>query len=105
MTVYMKKGDRLPLLQAELTDASGTPLNLTGATVTFKMRSRNGTVLKVNAAASVISAELGVVQYAWGATDTDTEGSFDAEFVASFGGLPMTVPGAGAFLIVIGSGL
>lgn len=103
MTVYMKKGDRLPLLRSTLTQSDNvTPINLTAATVTFTMRHRLTGVVKIAAGAvTIIDAVNGVVQYGWGAADTDTEGAYDAEFTVSIGGLPETVPGSGCILVLI----
>lgn len=105
MTVYMKKGDRLPLLRAELTGADGAAINLTAASVVFRLRARGGAIKIAAGAVSIVSAELGVVQYAWSAGDTDTEGVFDGEFIVTIGGLAETVPGSGAVLVLIESGL
>lgn len=101
MTVYMKKGDRLPLLRASLTGADGVALNLTAASVVFRMRPRGGSALKVNSSATVVDAVNGVVQYGWGATDTDTEGLYDGEFVVTVGGLVETVPSSGYVLVSV----
>ncbi len=90
-TTYMKQGDRLPALRMQLTDSSGAPLDLTGASVTFRMRSTGGS-LKVNAAATIVDAATGVVQYAWAAADTDTVGGYQAEWACTFAGSTQTVP-------------
>lgn len=106
MTIQLKKNDRLPLARAELTDANGAALDLTGATVTFKMRRWGTETLKIaSASATVIDAPGGVVQYSWAAGDTDTPGTYDGEFVVTYGGLPMTVPGGNTVLVVIDAGL
>lgn len=97
----MKVGDRAPLLRAMLVDDAGNPVNLTGATVTFRMKSRSGGSLKVNAAASVVDAVNGVAQYTWAATDTDTAGYYRAEFGVSFGGPMETVPASGTMTVVL----
>lgn len=105
MTVSMKRGDRIPVLRAALKGSDGAALNLTGATVTFRMRSVLGGALKVNASAVVLEAETGIVQYSWGATDTDTVGTFDGEFAVSIAGLVETVPNSGFVTIEIGERL
>ena len=101
MTVYMKKGDRLPLLRAQLTGADGVAIDLTASTVTFRMKPRNGGALKVNTTANVVDAVNGIVQYGWAAGDTDTEGIFDGEFVTSTGGLLETMPSSGYVVISV----
>jgi hypothetical protein len=93
--VNIKKGDREPSISATL-KAANAPINLTGATVKFIMRSRvDGTIVKVNAAAVVVSAVAGTVRYDWGATDTDTPGLYDGEFeITKSGGNKITCPNA-----------
>jgi hypothetical protein len=84
-TVYLKKGDTAPNLDATLTDSAGAALNLTGAAVTFRMRARGSTTLKVNAAATVVSAAAGTVRYDWLSADVDTDGTYDGEFLVTYG--------------------
>lgn len=93
----IKAHDRLPSIAATLS-ASGAPLNLTGATVKFIMRAKpagNGATpsAKVNAAAVVVDAANGLVRYDWLAVDTDTPGSFQAEWQITWSdGKKQTVP-------------
>lgn len=102
----IKKGDRLPRLKMALTDSSGTALDLTGASVTFRMRARQGGALKVNAAGSISGTPTaGLVEYAWAPGDTDTEGLYDAEWVLSYSGVPQTVPTSGFVTVVVGPAL
>lgn len=105
-TVNLKKGDRLPKLRARLTDSAGTALNLSGGSVVFRMRPRAGGALKVDdEVATVVDATAGTVEYAWGASDTDTAGMFDAEFAVTLSGLVETVPSSGYVLVVISDSL
>jgi hypothetical protein len=98
-TFNMKKGDRLPKLRATLLGSDGNALDLTGASVTFRMRARNGGALKVNASATIITAVSGIVEYSWAAADVDTEGYYDAEFAVTLAGLVQTVPSGGYVLV------
>lgn len=91
-TVFMKQGDRLPALRMQLTDSNGAAINLTGATVAFRMRSSSGTNVTLTGEATVVSAATGEVQFAWGDGDTDTVGSYVAEWVADYSGSTLTVP-------------
>lgn len=91
-TVYMKQGDRLPALRMQLVDAAGAPINLTGASVVFRMRSTAGSLLTLAGVASVVDATSGTVQFAWGVGDTATVGSYRAEWACAFAGSVLTVP-------------
>lgn len=102
-TFFLKKDDLLPQLRAVLRSPDGLPVDLTNASsVTFSMLDGAG-VAKINAAAAtVVDAVRGIVQYAWTGTDTDTAGSYHGEFVATFpGGLTITYPNFRAFEIKI----
>ena len=76
------EGDRLPEINATL-KVDGVAIDLTSATVKFIMADTDGT-LKVDAAATVVSAAAGTVKYAWIAADTDTPGEYTAEWEITF---------------------
>lgn len=82
----IKTGDRGPSITATLTDQAGVAVNLTGATVRFVMTNNETGVVKVAAAATVVTPASGIVRYDWASADTDTPGLFDGEFEVTFSG-------------------
>lgn len=98
----IKKGDRYPVLKAQLLDSASVAVDLTGATVQFRMRAVHGTALKVNAAASVTNALEGRVEYVWGVADTDTAGFFLGELEVTYADTKkQTVPNSEHIIIEI----
>lgn len=95
----IKRGDREPGLVLTL-EHNGAPYAIPGgATAKLLMKLPGAGSPKVNAAV-VIDADQGAnpgrVTYAWGATDTDTEGTFNIEVEVSYaGGEKATFPNDG----------
>lgn len=92
----IKRHDRLPSFKVALT-SNGAPLDLTNATgVHFIMKSAaTGGAVKVNAVGVIENAAGGVVRYDWVAADTDTAGSYNAEWEIHWpGGKDQTAPTA-----------
>jgi hypothetical protein len=81
---YIARGDTLPILEATLLNADGTPINLTGADVTFRMKFVATSVSKINSAATIVDAAAGKVSYVWTGSNTDTAGLFIADFLIAF---------------------
>lgn len=84
MAFTIKQNDTAPSLKATLKDGSGTVIDLTNATVRFHMKAVGATTTKVDRATSVTDATNGVVQYNWQPADTDTAGSYYAEFEVTY---------------------
>ena len=80
-TVTLGRGYRLPKLRQQLKQADGTPVPLTGASVRLLM-GIPGKPRKVAAAATILDAANGIVEYAWAAGDVDTVGVYLAEWGA-----------------------
>lgn len=99
---WMKRGDRLPVISATLKDDTGQPVDLTGCTVKFNMVAADTGAVKVSAAAGILSEAAGTVQYAWGASDTDTPGVYYYEWEVTDGsGKRYTFPNQGSLVLEI----
>ena len=86
MAFFIKQNDTSPALQATLKDGAGTIIDLAGCSVRFHMRQVGDNSVKVDDAATISDATNGVVYYTWSASDTDTIGSFEAEFEVTYAG-------------------
>jgi hypothetical protein len=84
MTFYIKQNDTSPAMLATLQDAQGSGVDITGASVRFHMRPIGSAHVTVDAAATIVDAESGDVRYDWQADDTDTAGSYQAEFEVTY---------------------
>lgn len=80
----IKENDTSPVLQRTLVDSAGTAVNLTGASVVFKMYDQVRATQVVSAAATLDDAANGVVSYTWQAADTDVPGWYWVEFVVTY---------------------
>jgi hypothetical protein len=72
----IKRGDTSPSIRFSLIPDDMT---LAGATVRFQMRPIRGETV-IDEPAQIITDSPPVVQYNWQAGDTDTAGTFEAEF-------------------------
>jgi len=88
-------GDRARGVSAILQDQDGNAINLTGDAVVFRMvEESTGNVKVNNQAANIDGAATGEVSYDWGATDTNTAGTYRAYFIrTTSGGLKEHFPG------------
>lgn len=85
-TLHLKVGDTSPDLVATITGAGNAPVNLTGATVRFRMRDPVTNAIVVDSPATIDgSPSAGTVRYAWTALDTTREArTYDGEFVVTW---------------------
>lgn len=86
MAFFIKQNDTSPFMTASLKDASGSAVDIQGASVRFHMRSVGSTTVKVDDAAVITDGENGAVKYEWSSGDTDTVGQFQAEFEVTYAG-------------------
>lgn len=99
---HIKQNDRKEPFNATLKDSSGVAVDLTGATVLFRLRQFGAAAAKVNASAAIISAAAGTVRYSWASGDTDSPGEYEAEFQVTFSdGTIQTFPNAGVLSVLI----
>jgi hypothetical protein len=95
----IKRGDSSPAIRYALEPDT---VDLTGATVRFQMRVRNGAQVLDAAAAIVTAAGMPTVQYGWQTGDTATAGLYEAEFrVLYSNGAVETFPNQGFILVRI----
>lgn len=80
----IKQYNTIPSLEATLVDHLGQPVSLVGATVSFAMRSKDNQNFVISGAASIVDAPTGKVSYQWGLADTNTSGSYIAEFGVTY---------------------
>jgi hypothetical protein len=89
MTVFeIKRGDTAPAFEKSLNDELGQPVNLDGLTeLDFHMRDENYETVVDDDTTGNVSVEnvvSGDVSYQWQSGDTDTLGSYKAEFVVTY---------------------
>lgn len=83
---YIKQDNTSPALEAQLKDNDGNAVDLTGASVRFQMKKVGDDSPSVDASAKITDASNGIVAYDWSIGDTDTTGSYIAEFDVDYSG-------------------
>lgn len=72
------------------TDEDGDAVNLTGATITGRLRSTNdGTARNIDGSLTIITAASGIFDWDYGAVDVGTPGIYMAQFTATYGALDL----------------
>lgn len=88
----IKTGDTAPPLEQTLEDFEGNPVDLTSASVTFKMRHFKGAPVALTGQTNndqVGNGEdgsLGFVSFEWGEGDLDVPGAYEGEWEVTFNG-------------------
>jgi len=84
ITVY--KGDYGYDLQFTITDVDGDPINLTGATITFRVAAYDDSELLVNGSCVIVVAADGTCVYTTASGDFDDADDYEAELRIVYGG-------------------
>ena len=101
MAFTIKQNDTSPALQATLKDYAGVAVNLLGASVKFHLKSVDG-MIKVDAPMTIQSTSGGIVVYSWEVGDTDTSGTYYAEFQVTYSDLSVeTFPNTGSLAVLV----
>lgn len=101
-TFTIKQNDTSPAIQTQLLDGNGDPVNITGASVTFHMRTAPAGATKIDASATIVTALTGTVNYTWTGTDTDTPGTYEAEFEVIYADSSVeTFPNSGYITVTV----
>ena len=98
-SINMNTGDLSPSIVATMQNSNGSTFNLTGCTVQFQL-SQQGQILFTKAAI-IMDAANGVVQYNWGAGDTNQYGVCTGLFIVTLPtGATQTFPTVDFFYVV-----
>lgn len=81
MKMTLKQGDTRHAIRATLKAVNGVAIDLTGATVHFKMAERTGVVLIDREA---VTGANGTVEFVFSDGETDTFGKHYAEFLVTY---------------------
>jgi len=98
----IRQGDSLPYLTQTFTDSTGTPVDLTGCTVHFVMRTLTASTPAINAEAEIVDVATGQVSFAFSSEQTATAGEYMGSWIVTNGsGGTFTIPTQGYLTISI----
>lgn len=91
--IKLVQGDNLPIIRLSLTNADGTPLDVTSAIVKIYFRKEATTnVLSIITCTKVNTGSDGLVQFSFAGTTLDVPpGQYEGEIEIDFGGQKQTV--------------
>lgn len=99
---FVKVGDTGTVVSDILRSADGNPVDITGASVRFKMMPIGGGTVKVDAPAVNAGPAAGSVYYTWAGTNIDTPGWYTGEWKVTYGGGAIqTFPNGAPFLVLV----
>lgn len=102
--MVVKQGDLFPDVETTVKDGNGVVVDVSNSTILFYMRSSRTPTVKVNGSAgAIVNGPQGQIKYAWVGTDTDTPGTYEAEFriTPSGGADAYRVPTDGYITVVV----
>ena len=83
------QGARRPSQTITWTDENGTALDLSGATITARIRNTTAnTTVASDGAFTVVTAASGIFRWDYSAADVATAGSYEVQFTATYGSAP-----------------
>lgn len=95
-------GDTGPPITAQLQDAAGAGVDVSGTTVTFRMAPIAGGEPVVDGAADLVTPATGEVAYEWVAGDTDVPGYYRARWrVAYVSGVVESFPNDRPLIVLV----
>jgi len=81
---FLTVGDRLPVVRETLIDPDGTPRDLTGCTVQFRIRRASRSISATGGSAVIVGDPgNGTVEYDWTGADTLVDGRYLAEWIVT----------------------
>lgn len=81
---YIKEGDTSPSIQVQLLEDDGNEVDLTSASVMFRMKRVGDDTFTVDGSATIDDAATGKASYSWSDGDTDDIGYYNAEFAVDY---------------------
>lgn len=102
----LKVGNTAPAMVVALTNADGSVVVLTSATIALKIRREDLSADVVSRTMTIVSATLGTCSYQWVTADSATPGRYRMDIVVTFPSTEVaTFPVDGHLTLVVGESL